>query len=514
MSRMARAFSVALSGLDGQVVGIEAAVGGGLPRTVLVGLPDTALYESRDRCRAAVASSGHDWPQSLVTINLTPAALPKAGSHYDVGIAAAVLAAAGAVPLDSLAERALLGELGLDGRVRPVRGVLPALLAARDAGFPRAIVPLRQVAEASLVDGIAVQGVDSLTDLVNVLRGAAHLVADPPAPPDDEPPAATKDMADVVGQAEARHAIEVAAAGGHHLSLRGAPGVGKTMLAERLIGILPELPTAEALEVAAVRSLAGLHVRSDLDRRPPYADPHHSASVASIVGGGTRIARPGSVSLAHRGVLFMDEAPEFSPRVLDALRTPLESGSITIGRSGVHATYPARFQLVLASNPCPCGLSLTPGADCRCGPYTVHRYRERLSGPILDRLDIHQTLHPLRSSLLREALGQTEGSAAILARVVEARSRAARRLTGTGWRMNGEVPGPFLRSHLPTGGGSDLIDDAVARGQVSARGVDKCLRLAWTLADLHGHDVPSRSDVRQAIMMRRGDGLATMGAAS
>lgn len=504
MRRMATAHSVALSGLDGQLVGIEVAVGGGLPRTVLVGLPDAALYEARDRCRAAVASSDLEWPASLVTINLTPATLPKAGSHYDLGIVAAVLAAAGTVRESSFADRVLMGELGLDGRVRAVRGVLPALLAARDRGRVRAIVPLDQVAEATLVDGVEVQGVGSLRDLVEVLRGRPEAVPDPPARAAGPDPAPTKDLGDVVGQVEARHALEVAAAGGHHVFLQGAPGAGKTMLAERLTGILPDLDPAHALEVAAIRSLAGLGVRDELDFRPPYADPHPSASIASVVGGGSRIARPGSVSLAHRGVLFMDEAPEFPPKVLDALRTPLESGTITLGRSGHNAVYPARFQLVLAGNPCPCGLSLTPGGECRCAPMSVLRYRQRLSGPVIDRIDIQQTLHPLRKTLLREALERTESSASVLVRVVEARGRQAARLAGTGWRTNAEVPGPYLRSALPTVRGIELLDAAVERGHLSARGVDKCLRLAWTLADLAGRDVPARNDVRGAITLRRG----------
>lgn len=509
MSRMATAHGIALQGLDGFVVGIEAAVGNGLPRTVLVGLPDAALYEARDRCRAAVASAGLEWPGTLVTINLTPAALPKAGSHYDLGIVAAVLSAGGVVPDEALGGRVFLGEVGLDGGVRAVRGLLPALLAARDAGFSRAVVPWVQTGEARLVAGMRLDPVASLGELVRVLRG--ETVHDPeqwrPSADGERVRAAlgVKDLSDVVGQSEGRFALEVAAAGGHHLSFVGAPGAGKTMLAERLPGLLPDLSAEAALEVAAIRSLHGAALDAELDFRPPYADPHHSASLASLVGGGTRVARPGSISLAHRGVLFLDEAAEFSPKALDALRTPLESGHITLGRSAVQARYPARFQLIMASNPCPCGMALTVGATCECPPMTVRRYRTRVSGPILDRIDIRQTLQPVKASLMQAAaLEEIESTALVAARVAQARDRAAVRLRGTGWRVNAEVPGPYLRRELSSWPGVSVLERAVRQGRLTARGVDKCLRLAWTLADLAGRDLPNAKDARKAIGLRDG----------
>lgn len=508
---LARACSVALMGMDGELVEIQAHTGAGLPRTVLVGLPDTSLYESRDRCKAAVASAGFRWPDSLLTINLTPATLPKAGSHYDLGITASVLAAAELVPAGALEGLVLLGELGLDGRVRPVRGLLPALLAARVRGIHRAVVPSRQLGEARLVSEVSCRGVDSVAELVDLLHG--HPVPQPePADPDCEAEGGpVKDLADVVGQPEARWALEVAAAGRHHLYLHGPPGVGKTMLAERLPGLLPELTVTEALEVAAVRSLAGSEVPAELSLRAPYADPHHSASEGSLIGGGGRMPRPGAISLAHRGVLFLDEAPEFGKK-LDSLRTPLESGTVLIARTHHQARFPAMFQLVLAANPCPCGQAGTPSGNCHCPPQLVRRYRDRVSGPIMDRIDIHQQLLPTRRSLA-ELTEPGECSAVVLQRVIEARERQQHRLLGTGWRTNGEVPGPYLRSRLPRPEGDQDLDLAVLRGRLSSRGVDKCLRLAWTLADLAGIDVPTRTEIRRAIALRRGEFLPTSEAA-
>lgn len=473
----AAAWSVSLVGMDGTMVEVEAAIGNGLPKTVLVGLPDTALYEARDRCHAATASVGLAWPNQLVTINLTPATLPKAGSHYDLAIVVAVLAAAGLVPAEPAARAVLMGELGLDGRVRPVRGILPGLLTAQDAGFTTAIVPAGQVGEAGLVEGMTVWGVQSLSDVVEVLHGRPVLLP-PPEPVPVEDPGPLPDLCEVVGQDEARFALEVAAAGRHHLLFTGPPGVGKTMLAERLPGLLPDLTRAESLEVSAVHSMAGRDLNDGLVVRPPYAAPHHSATLASMVGSGARVARPGAISLAHRGVLFLDEAPEFGARTLDALRTPLESGWITIGRAQVQARYPARFQLVMAANPCPCGNAGTVGMACRCTPMAVRRYQDRLSGPVLDRVDLTQPLLPVRKAWLRAAGQHGETTAVVAARVLEARERQARRLRGTPWLTNGEVPGPWLRSQLPAADGLDVLDDAVLGHRLSSRGVDKVLRVA------------------------------------
>lgn len=497
----ASAWSVALLGMEGTLVEVEAAIGGGLPRTVLVGLPDTALYEARDRCRAAVAGAGLAWPNQLLTINLTPASLPKAGSHYDLAIVAAILAASDVVPRRIASSSVLVGELGLDGRVREVRGVLPALLAAREVGFGTAIVPAGQVAEAQLVAGITVWGVGCLADLIEVLHGRPVLDAGPePAPAEPRPCSYAPDLADVRGQREACWAMEVAAAGGHHILLHGAPGVGKSMLAERLPGLLPDLSIEEALEVSAVHSLAGHSLNEGLIRRPPYSSPHHNASMAAMVGGGARVARPGAISLAHRGVLFLDEAPEFSVRVLDALRTPMETGKVTIARSGSQVCYPARFQLVMAANPCQCGMLGVPGANCSCTPMSLRRYNERLSGPILDRIDIHHRLLP--SLVVSSDVTAGEASATVAARVAVARERQSSRLRELPWRLNGDLPGAELRK-LPHPQGMSLLDDAVRSGRLSARGVDKVLRIAWTLADLDARDRITRAHLAAALGLRQ-----------
>ncbi|WOP20282.1 YifB family Mg chelatase-like AAA ATPase [Raineyella sp. LH-20] len=516
-------------GMDGQEIEVEAMIASGLPRTTLVGLPDAAVYEARDRCRAAVAATGLVWPLTSLTINLTPASLPKAGSHHDLAIVAAILAAAGVVPGEPLARIVLLGELGLDGRVRRVRGVLPAVVAAYALGHRCVVVPAGQGPEAALVEGIEVHTVASLRELVAFLCGDTRagrrtdraLVAvekiaaaggaeasldgagpEGKPPSDEEPP----DFADVVGQGQARWAAEVAAAGRHHLLLSGPPGVGKTLIASRLPGILPPLSVAEALEVAAVSSLIGEAV-AGLERRPPFAAPHHACSVAAMVGGGSKIARPGAVSRAHAGILFLDEAAEFAPVVLDALRTPLEAGEVSLSRSHGEARYPARFQLVMALNPCPCGNAGVSGRQCDCSPTAIRRYRGRISGPLRDRVDITVMMSPPPSAYLGlgSKLPAPESSAAIAARVAEARERQRRRLAGTGWTTNGAVAGAYLRNHLPLPRATERLDDAILRGELSNRGVERTLRIAWTLADLAGHDVPDETDLRMALALRRGE---------
>jgi magnesium chelatase family protein len=496
---LGRAFSVAVRGVAGEIVEIEADITSGLPGVHLVGLPDAALQESRDRVRAAIMNCGNRWPMSRLTLALSPATLPKMGSVYDVALAVAVLSADRKVRAGRLEKTVLLGELALDGRVRPVRGVLPAVIAAKRDGWPTVVVPVHNLAEAALVDGIDVYGAASLRQVQCWLDGAGELersVGTDVGEPDDGP-----DLADVVGQPQARFAVEVAAAGRHHLMLTGPPGIGKTMLAQRLPGLLPPLSEEESLEVTAIHSVAGLlSAATPLITRPPLVAPHHSTSVAALIGGGTGMARPGAVSRAHRGVLFLDECAEIGVHALEALRTPLEDGAVRLARRDGVAVYPARFQLVLAANPCPCAPA--DPRDCICTGSAKRRYLRKLSGPLLDRVDLRVQMHPVRTGALAAEVG--EPTHVVRARVVEARATAAERWQPHGVRTNGEVPGPLLRQRFR------LHHDAMAplraaldKGLMSIRGVDRTVRVAWTIADLAGRARPCVDDVTTAMGFRQ-----------
>lgn len=508
----ARTLSISLSGLEGTLVEVEADVSPGLPAFSVVGLPDSSTLQARDRVRAASARSGIHLAARRITVNMTPAWRPKHGSGFDLAIAMAVLDAQGDLRTRVPADLVLLGELGLDGRVRPIPGVLPALLAARAHGLTRAVVPEANLPEAQLVDGLDLTGAGDLTELLH--RFGAEVPPSPvrgPSVPAAPEPGGTMqgahrpDFADVLGQARARRAAEVAAAGAHHLLLTGPPGAGKTMIASRMTSILPPLGPQDAQTVSAIHSLVGrFDAATGLLRTPPFESPHHTASAAAVVGGGAGLARPGAISRAHAGVLFLDEAPEFPSRVLEALREPLETGDITLHRTRGITRYPARFQLVLAANPCPCGKAWGKGDACSCTPQQRRRYKARLSGPVLDRVDMRVDVGPV--DLHRTDGTAGEPSAVIAERVGAARERQRRRFEGRAWALNSQLPGPLLRTEFaPERSERRLLDHAVAQGRLTLRGHDRVLRLAWTLADLDDADRPAAEHIGHALTLREGD---------
>jgi len=503
-----RTHSVSLLGLEGAIVEIEADVSSNLPLFILIGLPDTALGEAKDRVRSAAMNSELPLSKHRITVNLSPAALPKHGSGFDLAIALAALAAAGDVSVESIDRVVHLGELGLDGRLRPINGILPAVVAAARAGFATVMVPSGNADEAGLVPGIRVVGVASLREAA-IWHGSR---CDPVPVDAIMRPAVTaardsgSDLSDVIGNEDAIEAMLVAAAGGHHAFLLGPPGAGKTMLASRLPGLLPDLSAEAALEVSSVRSLAGMPVGNSLEVRPPFEQPHHTASAAALIGGGSGMIRPGAAARASHGVLFLDEAPEFSSSVLDALRQPLESGLISIHRANSIAHFPGSFQLVMAANPCPCGQFGARDSECTCTPFSRRRYLARISGPLLDRIDLQLRVHRITAAQLRVSTETSRlDTARARARVLSARALAAARLAGTPWSLNSHVPGSWLRApaqrlpHTVTAS----IDRALERGGITMRGYDRILRVSWSIADLDGADRPTTDHVGRALYFRK-----------
>ena len=491
--------AIALSGLNGELVTVEVDIADGLPGFNLLGLPDAALSESRDRVRAAIVNSSQSWPNRKVTIALLPAWLPKAGSSFDLPIAMGILGAQNIVR--NLEDYLFVGELSLDGSLRHTRGVLPSLICAYRNGVRKVVIPSANIAEAKLLPELEVFAFTNLKEVVHWLQ-TGELTEQSELDLVVEKIEMQLDFADVAGQLPARRAAEISAAGGHNFLMIGPPGVGKTMIAERLPTILPPLTQEETLEVSAIHSITNSN-RAALSITAPFIAPHHSTTRIAMVGGGAHVIKPGVCSLAHRGVLFVDEAPECASGVLDSLRQPLENGSITISRANGNLTFPAKFILVLAANPCPCGKFAGKGLGCTCTSVQVRRYLNKLSGPLLDRIDLRVNVENVSRIELAET--QNESSQQIRNRVIAARAIAANRFKHEKWRLNSEIPPRALRQqYQPIKAAMNFLHDELDKEKITARGLHKIIRTSWTIADLNGVDRPTLTEVTESYRLREG----------
>lgn len=503
---LARTLGISLAGLHGEAIDIEVDVSNGLPTCSLLGLPDATLNESLDRIRAAILNSNRSWPNRKITVSLSPAWLPKRGSSFDLAISLAILAASGQLDPIKIEGAFFLGELSLEGLLRPIRGVLPTLIAARELGVRRVIVPRENFQEARLIKDLEVIALSNFTSVLRFLETGEQQVQPQVIDFSSEtnPPFTNVDMSEVSGHNLTKFALQIAAAGGHNLLMIGAPGCGKTMLAERLPTILPPLDESESIEVAGIHSIAGtLDDRAILNPIPPFIAPHHSTTIPAMVGGGSGSIRPGACSLAHNGVLFIDEAPECDSGVLDALRQPLESGKITITRSAITTTYPARFMLLLAANPCPCGKFAGRGRGCECTSLQVRRYLAKLSGPLLDRIDLRvNVLAPTRVELTDDL---PLPSSTLREQVTHARQIAVSRFKELGFKLNSEIPPTLLRGRFrPKREALAKLHSMIDNETLSARGFHRTIRTSWSIADLKGVDLPGIEEVEFALSLRAG----------